>query len=106
MTRRKRVSAPHYSDVSSQKLDVSKESASDNQPFVAFLSHVTDGCTIQDIDPSSCIRLHISRPLSNNAGRMLKAIINDDCEHAHGFDNKKDTTLTGYVSGSPTSEVR
>lgn len=76
-----------------------------NQLFTAILSHITDGSTIQDVDPDSCISLYLSRPRWENAVRKLKAIINGQNLTDTGYDNNSDSTLTGFVSGSPTSVV-
>ena len=80
----------------------------DSQPFVAFLSHVTEGCSVKDLNPSCCVPLYLARSHSYNAVRRLKTIINGDglTETAYDKGNARhESTLTGFVSGSPTSVV-
>lgn len=72
-------------------------SAPSSGRFVPFLSHITDGCNVMDLNPSSCIPLYLTRDHSPNAVMRLVAIITGDAHEAVG--------LSGMVSGTPTSVV-
>ena len=92
MVATKRVLAP--------RIDVSPTSRShDNRqpgdPFVPFLSHLTNDCRIADLDPSSCVPLHLVRRKSNNAIQKLRTIINGD--------SISPSTILPGTSGTPTS---
>lgn len=89
----------------SQKKGLEDPNVTSNQPFVPFLHHITDGCNVKDIDPASCIPLYLSRPRSDNAVKKLKSVINGDAINEAVCDSNNETTLTGFVSGSPTSVV-
>ena len=68
------------------------------QDFLPFLSPVTKGCYVHDVDPKSCIPLHLVRDDSRNAIERLKEILNgtSKCHHL---------LLSGMFSGTPTSIV-
>ena len=75
-------------------------SSSTSGRFLPILGHVTDGCTVIDVDPSACIPLHLSRARSDNAIMRLMNIFNGSAN-----EHQSDFGLTGMVSGAPTSVV-
>ena len=82
-------------------------SPSDSQPLIPFLSHLTNGCSVQDLDTRCCIPLFLPRCLSENAVRKLKAIIDVMRVIYTAYDSRNSvkSVLAGYFSGSPTSIV-
>ena len=80
--------------------DVHVGSPSTNAAFVPFLSHLTDGASVKDLDPSSCLPLNLIRGRCDNAVFRLMSILNGD--NANG---SSEVLLTGMVSGPPTSIV-
>ena len=103
----KRVSAPRRSnsigipyESSDEDEDLSCEARITTQttPFVPFLSHLTQGCSVDDVNPSSCVPLFLSRGYSENAVQRLKMILNGDAKHS-----SSGIGLTGMISGPPSS---
>ena len=90
--RRQRISAPARAQASA--ITGTCNHIVDDAPVVPVLNHVTDGATILDVHPESCIPLFLSRKLSENAVLRLAAIIDGT------FDG---SILTSIVSGAPTS---
>lgn len=70
------------------------------EKYLPFLSEVTEGCTIAEIDPSACVPLFLVRGLCENAVRKLVAILNGDHVERAG-----EMQLVGMVSGAPSSIV-
>lgn len=95
-----RVTSPEPGSVEQDHTVASDWSAALKGRFVPFLSHITEGCTILDINPSCCIPMFLSRGKSENAVKRLAALLNGD-----GNENQKKYGLTGMVSGTPTSVV-
>ena len=91
----KRISAPPEGSVITEPSPTTTVSK-----FLPFLSYITDGCTVREVDPSACIPLYILRSRFDSAVRKLKALLTG--EHADHFGN---SNLSGMVSGSPTSVV-
>ena len=83
-----------------EDLSCDEKDVSNSKPFVPYLSHITDGCSIRYIDPTSCVPLHFSRGYSENAKKRLKVILNGGSTNGGN-----DGALTGMVSGPPTSIV-
>ena len=88
------------SRLKSQTLPSELSTSSEEVEFLPYLSYITDGCVILDIDPSACKPLHLLRFRIDNAVQKLKAILNGNFNHHFGGPN-----LTGMVSGAPTSIV-
>lgn len=100
MSSSKRVSAPRLEDLEDRKAVPSDWSAVSRERFVPYLNHITEGCTIIDVDPSACIPLFLSRDKSVNAVKRLVSILNGDFNEDQGAFG-----LTGMVAGTPTSVV-
>ena len=88
------------SRLKSQTLPSELSTSSEEVEFLPYLSYITDGCVILDIDPSACIPLHLPRFRIDNAVQKLKSILNGNFNNHFGGPN-----LTGMVSGAPTSIV-
>ena len=76
------------------------DQSSSDVPFVPLLSPLTDGASIKDLDPTSCIPLFLTRQRSDNAVYRLMSILNGDSSYSFSGIH-----LTGMVSGPPTSMV-
>ena len=92
---RKRVSAGSMA----QRADTDVTCVVDEAPMVPLLNHLTDGATVIDVHPESCIPLFLNRELCENAVLRLAAIINGTSNNA------KAGSLTSMVSGAPSSIV-
>ena len=99
----KRVSAPpagSFQDLEEQYAQPSDWSAIASDKFVPFLHHITEGCSVLDINPASCVPLWLSRKRIENAIRRLITILGGSSN-----DNQSVFGLTGMVAGTPTSVV-
>lgn len=84
-------------EVSPKKIKTKQDA---EEPFVPYLSHITEGSKIVDVDPTACIPLYLTRELSKNAVLRLMKILNGE-----ETDKPSPFKLTGMVSGPPTSIV-
>ncbi len=78
----------------------SQWSATPTGRFTPFLSHLTDGASVMDLDPTACIPLCLIRGLSDNAILRLMSIFNGDAN-----EDQHAVALTGMFTGTPTSLV-
>ena len=105
MSRSKRIVAPeegHQYHLSGEEESMSCDEGDvlDSTPFIPYLSHVTDGCSIRELDPTCFIALHLSLAHACNAVKRIKPILNGTAlSHTRGIG------LTGMISGPPTSIV-
>ncbi len=104
MPKSKRVSVPPSGSFSAEADGNDREKTTEgtinSSPFVPFLSYITDGATIEDVDPASCIALFLSRKRSDNAVMRLKSILD-----GKGAKRCADIRLSGMTSGAPTSII-
>lgn len=98
MGRAKRVSAPRPSTLPPNAYGASDSRTQPLEPILPFLSSVTAGCYVIDVDPDACIPLCLVRAQISNAVATLKSQINGDSI-------SPDYLLTGMVSASPTCVV-
>ncbi len=96
---RKRVTAPLLGNVHLKANEAEfSTSIHENHPVQPIMKEVIDRCEIKELDPSSCIPLHLFRGRSNNAVQKLKSIFK-------GKLNSSELSLPGLVSGTTTSVV-
>ena len=70
----------------------------DNSPMKTLLKHITDGSTIADLDPSSCLPLNLVRKNNENAIiKLMNIMTGEVCGNSY---------LNGFASGSTTSISR
>lgn len=100
MSLRRRVSAPQAGTIDIEEPVPAAGSYTPSAPYLPYLSHITDGCSVLDVDPSACIPLFLARKRSDNAVKRLASILNGDTN-----DNQCVFGLTGMVAGTPTSVV-
>lgn len=97
----RRVRALVPGSIAAEQLVEGSDSDKNNDgPFVPYLSHITNGASVRDIDPSSCFPLCLARGLSDNAIMRLMSILNGE-----GVEKCSKRLLTGMTSGPPTSIV-
>lgn len=96
----KRVTAPPSGFIKDDEPIPSDWSAVDKGRFEPYLCHVTDGCSVKDLDPSACVPMFLCRQRIENAILRLMSILNGD-----NNEDQVEFGLTGMVSGTPTSVV-
>ena len=93
MRSRKRISAPRRKSGTSARTPPVND-----EPFTPYLAALTEGCFINDIDPSACVPLNLVRSIIKNAVKKLKTLLS-------GRSRFSSSALPGYFSGSPCSMV-
>ena len=91
MARKNRVVAPAPNTVADEQVITSDDLGSSTP----LLQHVTDGATIQDLNPDACIPLGLVRKIINNAVLKLRAVIS-------GKSESRSNGLPGMVAGTPS----
>lgn len=103
MSHSKRVSAPENGlqclHDQEECLSCDENDQSESTPFVPYLSHITEGCSTREVDPTACVPFHLARGYSDNAVKRLKMILNGNRA------SSSEMSLTGMVSGPPSSIV-